>query len=90
MEGHLMGVAMMCEDYTCNWKCDQRAYKLHMEHCKKFKFYFHQKYLSTPWHGAVDQDWRSKMHVPKCTSQPPDGSVRALLSMPSQSGKGAP
>ena len=49
----------------------QRVYKLHMEHCNEFEFGFH---LSTPWHGAVDQDWRSKMHVPKCASQPPDRS----------------
>ena len=45
---------------------------------------------STPWCGAVDQDWRSKMHAPKCASRPPDGSTLALLSVPSQSGKGAP
>ena len=73
-----------------DWKHDQRAYKLHVEHRKKFKFEFHRKYLSTPWCGAVDQDWRSKMCAPKHTSQPPDRSVLALLSMPSQSGKGAP
>ena len=40
--------------------------------------------------SAVDQDWRSKTHVLKCASQPPDRSVLALLSMPSQSGEGAP
>ena len=54
------------------------------------KVEFHQKYLSTPWHGAVDQDWRSKTHVPKHASQPPDRSTLALLSVPSQSGKSAP
>ena len=54
---------------------------------QKFKFEFH---LSTPWRGAVDQDWRSKTHVPKCASQPPDGSMLALVSMRSKSGKGAP
>ena len=70
-----------------NWRCDQRAYKLHLEHHNRFEFEFHS---STPWHGAVDQDWRSKMHVLKHASRPPDGSVRALLSVPSQSGKGAP
>ena len=70
-----------------NWKCDQRAYKLHMERRNEFQFEFHS---STPWRGAVDQDWRSKMHVPKHTSRPPDGSMLALLSMPSWSGKGAP
>ena len=60
-----------------------------MEHCKKIEFEFHQKYSSTPWHGAVDQDWRSKMHAPNCASRPPGGSMLALLSVPSQSGKGA-
>ena len=70
-----------------DWKHDQRAYKLHVECHKQFEFEFH---LSTPWRGAVDQDWRSKTHVLKHASQPPDGSVLALISMPSQSGKGAP
>ena len=69
-----------------DWKCDQRAYKLHMECCKRFEFEFHS---STPWHGAVDQDWRSKMCALKCTSKPPDRSALALQSMPSWSGKGA-
>ena len=57
-----------------------------MERRNEFKFEFH---LSAPWPGAVDQDWRSKMHALKCASQPPDGSALALLSMPSWSGKGA-
>ena len=30
-----------------------------------------------------------KMHVSKCTSQPPERSMLALLSVPSWSGKGA-
>ena len=30
------------------------------------------KILSTPWHGAVDQDWRSRSHATKHASQPPD------------------
>ena len=46
--------------------------------------------LSTPWHGAVDQYWRSKLHALKHASQPPDGSMLAQLSLPSWSGKGAP
>ena len=33
-----------------------------MERRNEFEFEFHS---STPWHGAVDQDWRSKMHAPK-------------------------
>ena len=26
------------------------------------------KNLNTPWHGAVDQDWRSQSHAPKHTT----------------------
>ena len=70
-----------------DWKRDQSAYKLHMEHRNEFEFEFHS---STPWCGAVDQDWRSKMHAPKRASKPSDRSTLALLRMPSQSGKGAP
>ena len=70
-------------------KCDQKAYKLHMECHKNSNLKFIEN-LSTPWCGAVDQDWRSKSHVLKCTSQPPDRSMLALLSLPRQSGKGAP
>ena len=58
-----------------------------MECHNEFEFEFHS---STPWHGAVDQDWRSKTHAPKHASQPPGVSALALLSMPSWSGKGAP
>ena len=47
-----------------------------MECRNEFKFEFHS---STPWHGAVDQDWRSKMHAPKRASQSPDGSMLALV-----------
>ena len=64
-----------------------KSVQLHMECRKKFEFEFHS---STPWHGAVDQNWRSKAHALKRTSQPPDGCALALLSMPSWSGKGAP
>ena len=69
-----------------NWKCDQKAKKLHVQCLKKFEFKF-VKNSSTPWHNAVDQDWRSKMHVPKHANQLPDGSTLTLLSMPSWSGK---
>ena len=58
-----------------------------MERRNEFEFEFHS---STPWRGAVDQDWRSKMRVPKCAGRPPHGSTLALLSVPSRSGKGAP
>ena len=70
-----------------DWKHDQRVYKLHVEHHNEFEFEFHS---STPWCGAVDQDWRSKTHALKCASQPPDRSMLALQSVPSWSGKGAP
>ena len=73
-----------------DWKCDQKAYELHMECHKKFEFEFCQKYLSTPWCSAVDQDWRSKLHALKHARKQPGRSMLALLSMPSWSGKGAP
>ena len=44
-----------------------KAYKLHMECHRKFEFEFHQKLVHT-LDGAVDQDWRSKMHAPKHAS----------------------
>ena len=53
---------------------------------QQFEFF---KISNTPWHGAVDQDSGSKLCTPKCASQPRDASVLALLSLPSQSGKGA-
>ena len=56
---------------------------------QKFLFEICQN-TSSPCHGAVDQDWRSKSCVPEHASQPPDGSVLTLLSLPSQSGKDAP
>ena len=64
-------------------KCDQKVWNITIN----LNFI---KNLSTPWHGSVDQDWRSKMHALKHTSQPPDGSMLALVSMPSQSDNGAP
>ena len=57
---------------------------------QKFKFLKFIKISSTLWHGAVDQDFRSKSFALKCASQPPDRSVLALLSLPSWPGKGAP
>ena len=82
----------MHEDYM--WRLIGNATKEHTSYtwnvARNSNLNFVEKYLSTPWCRAVDQDWRSKTHVPKCVSQPPDGSTLALLSMPSQSGKGAP
>ena len=56
---------------------------------QKFKFEIHQ-YLIHTWHGSEVHNWRSNLHVPKYTSQPPDRSALTLLSLPSWSGKGAP
>ena len=36
-----------------------------LQKISNFKFL---KISSTLWHGAVDQDWRSKSCTPKCTS----------------------
>ena len=91
MEGNLVGVTKTCEGYTwrltgnvtekntsCTWNI---AINLNLNFIKN---------LSTPWHGAVDQDWRSKMCVQKHASQAPDGSTVDFQSLSSQSSKGAP
>ena len=72
-----------------DWKCDQqhKSYTWNVTGNLNLNFV---KNLSTHWHGDVDQDWRSKKCTLKCMNQPPDGSVLALLSMPSWFGKGAP
>ena len=70
MEGHYLGVTKMHVGDT--WrstgnvteKCTSNTWNI----IKKFEFELHQKNLSTPWHGTMDQDWRSKMHVLKHAS----------------------
>ena len=61
MEGWMVSMTKTQEGYT--WrsfkKCDQKAYKLHVKCHKNLNLKF-IKISSTPWHGAVDQDWRSK------------------------------
>ena len=52
-------------------KHDQDVCKLHVEHNENLNLKLIE-ISSTPWHGAVDQDWRSKLHAPNCTRQPPD------------------
>ena len=52
-------------------KHNQNVCKLHVEHHENLNLKFIE-ISSTPWHGAVDQDWQSKLHAPKYTSQPPD------------------
>ena len=90
MGGHVVGATKTCEGYT--WRLTRNATKKHTSYTgnvtKTLNLIF-VKTLSTPWHGAVDQDWSRKMCVPKFTSCPPDGSALALLNLPSQSGKGA-
>ena len=69
VESQMLSMTKMCEGYTwrSSKKCDQKAYKLRMEHCKNLNLKF-INISSTPWHGAMDQDWRSKSHAQKCTS----------------------
>ena len=91
MQGHLIGVTKLHEGYTWgltgNVTKKQKSYMWNVTRNLNLNFI---KNLSTPCHGAVDQDQRSKAHVPKHANQPPDRSTLTLLSMPSQSGKGAP
>ena len=50
-------------------KHNQDASKYDVEHHENLNLKFIE-ILLTPWHGAVDQDWRSKLHTLKCTSGP--------------------
>ena len=69
VEGHYIGVTKMCEGYTLrstgNMTEKHTTYTWNVTRNSNFNFI---KTLSTPWHGAVDQDYWSKTHVPKCTS----------------------
>ena len=85
---YLGGATKTCEDYT--WRLTGNLTKEHTSYMWNVTMNLNLNFTCPPWHGAVDQDWRSKTRVPKCTSQPPDGSALALLSMPSWSGKGSP
>ena len=69
VEGLMVSVAKMHEGYMwrSDAKCDQKAYSLHMDHHKSLILKFIE-ISSTPWHGSVDQDWRSKFHVTKCAN----------------------
>ena len=65
VEGHLLGMAKMHEGYM--WRLIGNATKM----CKSYMWNVARnlnlnfiKNLSTPWHGAVDQDWRSKTCAP--------------------------
>ena len=70
VEGHLVGATKMCEGYmrrsTGNTTEKCTSYTWNVTRNLNLNFI---KNLSTPWHGAVDQDWRrKKMHALKCTS----------------------
>ena len=91
MEGHFIGVTTTGE--SCMWRSIGNATKEHVSYMWNVTRNLNLNFVknsSTPWHGAVDQDWRSKMCVLKHASQPPYWSALGLLSMPSQSGKGSP
>ena len=64
MECWTLSMTNTCEGYT--WrsfgKYDCKVHKLHMECQKNLNLKF-VEILSTPCHGAVDQDWRSKLHA---------------------------
>ena len=71
MEGHLIGVTNMGECYT--WRLIRNgtkkctSYMWNITRNSNLNFI---KNSSTPWHGAVDQDWRSKTHALNCTGPP--------------------
>ena len=69
MEGHLIGVTKTCEGYM--WRLTRNMTKKHTSYMWNITRNSNLNFignLSTPWHGAVDQDWRSKTHAPKCAS----------------------
>ena len=91
MEGQRVCMTKMHEGYM--WRSIRNVTERHTTYMWNVTRNMNLKFiknLSTPWHGPVDQDWRSKSHVLKGTSQPPDRSALALLCLPSQSGKGTP
>ena len=69
MEGHLVGVTKMHEGYmwrlTANATKKCTSYTWNVARNSNLNF---DKNLSTPFHGAVHQDWWSKPHALKCTS----------------------
>ena len=91
MEGWTVSMTKMHEGYM--WRLNSNVTEKHTSYMWNITRNSNLKLVkisSTPWCGAVDYDWRSKPNVPKHASQPPDRFVLALLSLPSQSGKGAP
>ena len=85
VEGHLICVTKMHEDYTwkVRWYVQPRSMQVTHGGWSGSVTTWYTSYtwnvgrnlnlklieiLSTPCHGAVDQDWRSTLCVPKCTS----------------------
>ena len=69
MEGCLIGVTKTQEGYM--WRSRRNVTKKHTSYMWNITRNSNMNFvknLSTPWHGAVDQDWRSKMHVLKHAS----------------------
>ena len=61
MEGHLKGMTKTCEGYM--WRSTGNATKKCTSYTWNIAGNSHLNFIknsSTPWHGAVDQDWRSK------------------------------
>ena len=70
MEGCFVNMTKISQGYTWNIDWEDMC-KLHMGCHENLNLRF-VEILSTCWHDAVDRDWRSKLHVLKHTSQPPD------------------
>ena len=69
MEGHLIGETKTHEGNT--WRLTGNTTEKHTNYtwnvARNLNLNF-VKNSSTPSCGAVEQDWRSKMDAPKCTS----------------------
>ena len=64
MEGCPIGATKMCEGYM--WRSTRNMTEKHTSYTWNVTGNLNLNFIknsSTPWHGAVDQDWRSKMHV---------------------------
>ena len=62
VEGHLLGATKTCEGYT--WRLTGNVTKKHTSYTWNIMRNSNSNFItnsSTPWHGAVDQEWRSKI-----------------------------
>ena len=69
MEGHLIGATKMCEGYT--WRSTGNVTEKHISYMWNVARDLNLNFVensSTPWHSAMDQDWRSKMCATKHSS----------------------